>query len=215
MNRNAHEHESPHPEIGRLLDQAVPPLREPADRLGAVRARVHRARRRNGAALTGGVAALVALALVVPQLLGGPSPDGSADTPGPAAASPADRPTTTDVGAARARWQRAGFTDYSYQLDAGCGECGLIGRFQVTVRDGEVVDAEPLSPYGRDRIAELSPTIDEIWERIDDARDQDPYRIALEFDAEYGYPTLVDVDYARNAVDDTFQYEINEFSPTP
>lgn len=58
--------------IGRLLADAVPPLPEPADRVGQVRARVRRSRLRAGAAVTGAVAVLVVAALAVPSLgLGG------------------------------------------------------------------------------------------------------------------------------------------------
>lgn len=55
--------------IGRLLADAVPPMREPADRLAEVRARVRRTRLRTGAVAAGAVAAVVALAVAVPQLL--------------------------------------------------------------------------------------------------------------------------------------------------
>jgi hypothetical protein len=50
-------------QIGRLLDNAVPPLQEPADRLAKVRARVRRARLRTGSAA--GLAVLVAVAVAV------------------------------------------------------------------------------------------------------------------------------------------------------
>lgn len=58
-----------HTGIGQLLAGAVPPLPEPADRIGEVRTRVRRARRRAGAAVTGAVALLVAVALAVPSLM--------------------------------------------------------------------------------------------------------------------------------------------------
>jgi hypothetical protein len=61
--------DGPETRIGRLLADAVPPLREPADRLAEVRARVRRSRLRTGGAAIGAVAAVAALALAVPQLL--------------------------------------------------------------------------------------------------------------------------------------------------
>lgn len=61
--------ESPQSGIGRVLSDAVPPLREPADRLGEVAARVRAARVRTGVLSAGALAAVVALALAVPGLL--------------------------------------------------------------------------------------------------------------------------------------------------
>lgn len=62
-----------HTGIGRLLAGAVPPLPEPADRIGEVRNRVRRTRLRTGGAVAGVVAVLVTVALAVPSLvLGGP-----------------------------------------------------------------------------------------------------------------------------------------------
>jgi hypothetical protein len=60
--------DAPETRIGRLLADAVPPMREPADRLAEVRARVRRSRLRTGGAAIGAVAAVAALALAVPQL---------------------------------------------------------------------------------------------------------------------------------------------------
>jgi hypothetical protein len=55
-------------EVGRRLADAVPPLPEPPDRIGQVRARVRRTRLRAGA-VTGAAAVLVAATLAVPSLM--------------------------------------------------------------------------------------------------------------------------------------------------
>jgi hypothetical protein len=68
--------------IGELLEAAVPPLPEPAERIAEVRARVHRRRLATGGALAGAVVATVLLALVVPAVLAGTG-DAGPDPAGP------------------------------------------------------------------------------------------------------------------------------------
>jgi hypothetical protein len=60
-------------DIKHALLGAVPPLPEPADRLGEVRARVRRTRLRTGTAAVGTAAVVSAIALLVPQVTGSPS----------------------------------------------------------------------------------------------------------------------------------------------
>lgn len=67
--------EPEHTEIGRLLADAVPPLPEPADRIGQVRVRVRRARARAATVAAGASVVLAALALAVPQILSHPADD--------------------------------------------------------------------------------------------------------------------------------------------
>jgi hypothetical protein len=89
----------PESEIGRVLAGAVPPLCEPDDRLGQIRARVRRSRLRAGAAATCAVA--VVAALIVPQVAGGGPPALTAPTTAAAPAGcPADwrEPTFEDAG---------------------------------------------------------------------------------------------------------------------
>lgn len=55
-------------DVGRLLADAVPPLREPEDRIGEVATRVRRDRLRAGVLALGGMVALAIFVVVVPQL---------------------------------------------------------------------------------------------------------------------------------------------------
>lgn len=55
---------------------------------------------------------------------------------------------------ARARWEQAEATDYSYVLYTGCGE-RATGRFQVTVRGGEITEFEGLDDQGRGLVEHL------------------------------------------------------------
>jgi hypothetical protein len=79
--------ETPEYEVGRLLAEAVPPLREPEDRIGEVRRRVRRARWRAATTTTvAAIAVLAGLAVAVPRLVAG-------DDAPPPASNPADCPT--------------------------------------------------------------------------------------------------------------------------
>lgn len=146
------DNELPDYEVGRLLASAVPPLPEPEDRVGQVRARARRTRQRMAmTALTGVVA--VAVALAVPQLL---ASDSTTSLP---PAAPAECPT----------WTKPSFEDSPGQfVPAGAVDatlCPTGGDPMLLTRGvGQLVDTlntlPPLDPDGIACVAVLVPNPD-------------------------------------------------------
>lgn len=120
---------------------------------------------------------------------------------------------------AKARWEQADVTDYTYAFYTGCGE-RATGRFQVTVRGGEVTEVEGLDDPGRNLVEHLDLsdlvnimlTVDGLWAEVERAR-SDADRVEVRADERYGYPARVDIDWQANAIDDEVCYEISDLVP--
>jgi hypothetical protein len=59
--------------------------------------------------------------------------------------------------------------------------------------------------------AELFPTIDELFDIIEDARRRDAASLAVDYDPTYGFPTRVSIDYHREMADDEIVYRASDF----
>lgn len=114
---------------------------------------------------------------------------------------------------AQQRWETRRPAAYQYTIYRGC-EClpEMIGPVIVLV-DGATVtrryvatNAEVSPTY-----ADLFPTIDGLFEIIEDARRQDAARIEVDYDATYGFPTRVSIDYHREMADDEIVYTASQF----
>ena len=77
-------------------------------------------------------------------------------------------PLHSDVDRARAVWLAEGATSYSFELAMVTSWFPKGGYVFVQVSDRRVVDA--VAPVGEPAPAGLPPTLDEIWDRILDAR---------------------------------------------
>jgi hypothetical protein len=122
-----------------------------------------------------------------------------------------------DVRAARARWQRTHPANYAYTLRRSC-ECipETTSPARIVVH-GDVVQSrtyvgsgEPVDP----RWAEFFPTVDALLVTFEDAAKR-AASFDAEYDAHYGYPHRVSIDYSRPAVDDEIGLYITDFTPLP
>lgn len=118
---------------------------------------------------------------------------------------------------ARATWAEEGSPDYTVTLDSTCGERALIGRFSVTVAEGQVAGLTGLDEPGR-RNAEI-PSLPEQTPSIPGLLDRmaalEPGQVPeASFDAGTGMPTRVVIDPLPNGVDDEECYELSDYSPT-
>ncbi len=111
-------------------------------------------------------------------------------------------PEVAGLEEAERRWKDAALTHYrvEYRIQGGVE----VGPIWVEVRDGEIVDRGfegQLEPEG------LVRTIDDLFAEVRQvARDGEV--LAAEFDAEFGYPTLLSLDPIPDAIDDEFAYVI-------
>ena len=137
---------------------------------------------------------------------GGDGDDVATDPgPGPATTEPTAAPT---VGT----YPPFGPEDYTYTLVVACFCPGGGTPVDVTVRDGEVVDAV----YDGDgRGAEAGTPADELmWltvnDVIDAANDTEAASVQVEWPAGQDYPTSVHVDEELDTVDEERGYEISD-----
>ena len=106
---------------------------------------------------------------------------------------------------ARERWESRRLSQYQYKFQRICF-CIEETTRAVTIRvqggvvtaawylaDNSPVPAEDLRFY---------PTVDQLFETIEDAIDRDPARLEVEYDRATGHPTRIDLDYSEQVADD-------------
>jgi hypothetical protein len=119
-----------------------------------------------------------------------------------------DDPTSSErseLNANRQLWASQEIVSYRYQYRLNCF-CGGPGAEPVAIEvsDGEVVRVT-LQETGEDLPpSELSdyPTIDDLFELIDNWLSLDPYDARAEYHDELGYPVDVFIDFIENAIDE-------------
>lgn len=99
---------------------------------------------------------------------------------------------------------------YRYILTGSCGPHVLHGRFQVTVAEGEVVEAEPLDKDARSGASEEVPTLGELLRWVDDARDRGADVAEARF-ASDGVPSSIEINRDRGADDDEQCFQVQRF----
>ncbi|MET0788693.1 MAG: DUF6174 domain-containing protein [Cellulomonas sp.] len=114
-------------------------------------------------------------------------------------------------------WAAHASADYTYELTSSCGERNGVGRFIVTVVDGQITQIVGTDTTGimaveaTPDLEEITPTIDELLARIDaagaGAKD-------VTYDATTGVPTWVLFDPDPRATDDESCYGVKNYTPT-
>jgi hypothetical protein len=118
-----------------------------------------------------------------------------------------------DLRRAEARWTRASVLDYQVVVRNSCF-CGYTRPVRLTVSDGVVVSkvdaetGEPAPPFANAR------DIPELFDLIRDALARDAYSLNVTYDADYGFPVQINIDYIGNAVDDELNVSVSGFQPT-
>ena len=116
--------------------------------------------------------------------------------------------------AARLKWERARPAAYTITVARWC-ECTqeMSGPVVVTVRDGAiesrtyVASAAAVGPT----YADLFPSIDGLFERIDDAHRRRAASVEVTYDPRFGFPVTISIDYDRVMADDELTYRATNF----
>ena len=123
------------------------------------------------------------------------------------------------LASARNRWRNANVSHYRYNLAVGCF-CAFTQKMPLTVevqngalrsmvyRDGMPVSAEEMqifAPYST--IDNLFGFTAETLRKADDVK--------AGYDATYGFPANVQIDFIRNAADDELTLTVTNFQPLP
>ncbi len=119
-----------------------------------------------------------------------------------------------DIRDGREAWEDAGLSSYEYEYHQSCF-CALIVPVRIIVEADSVVAAffvegeEPLPP---DQVGWL-PTVDDLFDRLEDALARDPVQYRVEYDAALGYPTSASVDVSHQIADEEFSFTASDLAP--
>jgi hypothetical protein len=117
--------------------------------------------------------------------------------------------------AARARWQSSGIVSYELTVRRIC-YCGFVEPVRVKVENRVVVSrtvastGEPLSAV----YAELYPDVPGLFAIVERAA-SDADDLDTTFDATYGFPSKISIDWDEIMVDDEVIYRTEAFTITP
>lgn len=107
-----------------------------------------------------------------------------------------------DLAAARARWDELGPSSYVLTVERQCF-CLPLGPVQVTVVSSAVTERQVVStgqPVPADQ-AEYYPDVPGLFQLVADALDRAD-AVEVQYDGQWGFPSKVVIDYAKNAIDD-------------
>lgn len=116
---------------------------------------------------------------------------------------------------ARARWVRQQPAAYEIKVLRGC-EClpETIGPVTILVRRGQAESryyARTQEPVPV-QYAPLFPTVDGLFELIEEAARQGAARLDVTYNPRFGYPVRVNIDYRADHADDEIAYLVQDFA---
>jgi hypothetical protein len=125
---------------------------------------------------------------------------------------------SNDFSGNRVKWQEAGITNYSYSLMFVCF-CAFLDKMPLTI---EVRNGEPSSITYADGTEVLPSdpnfehfsryaTIDRIFADLETNLNGGADEVTVSYDATYGYPSQIDYDYIKDAIDDELSLTITSF----
>ncbi len=126
---------------------------------------------------------------------------------------------TPEMQTNREKWNAAKVTHYTFELMISCF-CPFseIMPITVEVKDGEIVSMTDVN--GKAVEGEFAQYIEEAAsiERLfalaeKNASEAD--EIEVTYDAQYGFPSAINIDFIKLAVDDEISYYVNNFKPLP
>jgi hypothetical protein len=120
----------------------------------------------------------------------------------------------------RARWNSKNVDSYSYvlELECFCAPASELEPILVTVQDGAVVSLQ----YWDENPAQRTPapasifgeydTVEELFDFVADAIDRNADVLQVGYDAEYGFPNVVNVDYTAGGSEQKLFF-VTQFTP--
>jgi hypothetical protein len=123
-------------------------------------------------------------------------------------------PERSALETARAAWAVSAPDAYSYEFRRICFCGGEITRpVQIEVAAGQVISVVPVDdgPPLQTPIDEY-PTIDDLFDEIQDAIDADAHQLLATYDEEWGYPVDVSIDFILEAIDEEMGFQVRDFA---
>jgi hypothetical protein len=121
---------------------------------------------------------------------------------------------------ARTRWDSKDVVSYSYilELQCFCAPASQLKPVLVTVNNGTVVSLQYWAedPNGRTpapaSIFGAYDTVEELFDLVADAIDRDAAVLQVGYDAEFGFPNAVNVDYEAGGSEQLLFF-VTQFKP--
>ena len=122
-------------------------------------------------------------------------------------------PEQDALAAARARWALTNADNYMFEFRRSCF-CApdFVRPVRIEILDGIVSSAVYVDTEEPISLPLTSvPTIDDLFEEIQDAMDRLAFSVIADYDANMGYPTSVSIDHIENAIDDEMAFSVSSF----
>jgi hypothetical protein len=109
---------------------------------------------------------------------------------------------------ARAAWTAGGKSSYTLDQQWGCGECPgpFYGKVRITVQNNLITnvislkDGQPVPEVHW----QVFSTVEGLFQRVEEFETRTPFKSIVQYDPQYGYPTVVAVNYSEEVMDDEF-----------
>ncbi len=115
------------------------------------------------------------------------------------------------IRAQRATWDALQLDDYVFETRRLCF-CGFVGWLEVTVAGDTVQQIVALEAEDASAISHY-PTVDELFDILEDAVAQEAAQIEVTWHETMGYPESFFIDYSRNIADEELGHDIRLLSP--
>ena len=113
-------------------------------------------------------------------------------------------------------WESREPPAYDYILQRSSCEClpESLVPIRVTVHEGQIqsavnVDSGALVSTEAQHVLSM----DALFNLIEEAFEQDAFRVSVNYDLDYGYPSDIFIDYQSRMVDDQFAFTVRDLSP--
>ncbi|MEW6241740.1 MAG: DUF6174 domain-containing protein [Chloroflexota bacterium] len=120
----------------------------------------------------------------------------------------------------REKWDSQAASHYRFNLSIGCF-CPYheIMPLTVEVQDGQIVsmtdvNGQPVREEFRANFEEAA-TIEGLFAIVEQAASGGADEIKVEYDAAYGFPSSISIDYIKEAMDDEISYHVLNFEVLP
>jgi hypothetical protein len=125
-----------------------------------------------------------------------------------------DGSTPFGPGIERQRWEAREPFAYRFNVRRSCF-CGFDVMRYVTIEVvGGIVQRRYFADNGEDipeALVDVYPSIDELFDELQEIADSRPHHLEITYDDEYGFPATVSVDRIENMADDEFSLEVTGF----
>jgi hypothetical protein len=134
----------------------------------------------------------------------------------PAANNPTIDPLQQELDANRAKWIASGIDTYEYQFVRAC-ECPpeSAGPIIVTVDNGTIASVRRPAGSELPRWEGGSYPVEQLFAEVQAAIDGEPDSIVVTYDAEFGYPTQIYIDWDAGTADEETAYQATDLIPEP